>query len=386
MKIVNALIYRNRTFVRGSLEFGSVITSVGTDNPGGSSGIDAGGCFLIPGLVDIHTHGAMDADASDGDMAGLTAMSRYYASSGVTSWLPTTMTLKEPELLEAVSCVSRFRRPVDGARAVGIHLEGPFLSYEKRGAQNPDNLRAPDIDMFRRLNERSGGMVKLVTVAPEEPGAIGFIREASGDASVSLGHTAADYDTCMAAFDAGADHITHLYNGMPDLLHRSPGLIGAGSDAGACAEIISDGFHVHPSAVRAARKLFGEKLILISDSLRCAGMPDGEYELGGQAVSMKDGRAYLRGTDTIAGSSVHLMEALRRAVSFGIPLEDAVFAATEAPADSIRMGDRIGRIAPGRDADFVLLDRALNVRDVYIGGVPVRSGGTVPVSNSTAAR
>ena len=208
-------------------------------------------------------------------------------------------------------------------------------------------------------------------MAPEEPGAIDFIRQASGICTVSLGHTTADYDTAMAAYEAGASHTTHLFNAMPALGHREPGVIGAARDAGATVELISDGFHIHPSAVRLAHALFGEKLVLISDSLRCAGMPDGDYMLGGQPIEMKNGRATLKGTDTLAGSSIHLMEGLRRAVSFGVPLECAVAAASAAPAKVIGMDGVIGSLAPGHLADFVILDHALKVRAVFIGGKQV---------------
>ena len=221
--------------------------------------------------------------------------------------------------------------------------------------------------MFHRLDEASGGIVRLVTVAPEEPGALEFIRDVSRTCTVSIGHTTADYDTAMAAYQAGASHATHLFNGMPSLLHREPGVIAAACDAGASVELITDGLHIHPSVIRLTHKLFGEKLVLISDSLRCAGMPDGDYTLGGQPITMKNGRATLTGTDTLAGSSIHLMDGLRRSVSFGVPLEAAVYAATEAPAKTIRHSD-IGRLAVGCCADLVLLDSQLNLKAVFIDG------------------
>ena len=188
-------------------------------------------------------------------------------------------TLKEPVLTKSMEAVRDFQRPADGAKVAGVHLEGPFLSLKKCGAQNPDNLHAPDAAMFRRLNDASGHRVRLVTVAPEEPGALPFIREVSQECAVSLGHTTADYDTAMAAYAAGASHATHLFNAMPALNHREPGVVAAAMDAGATVELITDGFHIHPAIVRLVHRLFGEKLVLISDSLRCAGMPDGDYAL-----------------------------------------------------------------------------------------------------------
>ena len=365
MRISNAKIFVHGAFVDGGIEFDEKIRAVGADVTGGE---DLQGCYVIPGLIDVHTHGAMGEDASDALAAGMPAMSRYYAAQGVTSWLPTTMTLKEHTLKAAVETIREFRRPADGAKAVGIHLEGPFLCYAKRGAQAAENLHAPDAAMFHRLNEASGGMVKLITVAPEEEGALDFIREVSAVCTVSVGHTTADYDTAMAAFEAGASHATHLYNGMPGLHHREPGVIAAALDAGATVELITDGLHIHPAVVRLTHKLYGEQLVLVSDSLRCAGMPDGDYELGGQPITVKEGKATLTGTDKLAGSSVHMMDGLRRAVSFGVPLEAAVTAATAAPARAIRMADSIGTLDVGKWADLVVLDEALQVKKVYING------------------
>ncbi|MCQ2507520.1 MAG: N-acetylglucosamine-6-phosphate deacetylase [Dorea sp.] len=369
MKIFNAKVFLDGQFVSGGIEFDARFLSVGPEITSGD--LDARGAYIIPGLVDIHTHAAVGEDASDGKAEAMAVMGRYYAKEGVTSWLPTTMTLKEPVLTKAMEAIKSYKRPADGAKVAGIHLEGPFLCYAKRGAQNADNLHAPDVDMFHRLNQASGGLVRLVTVAPEEPGAITFIKEISKTCTVSVGHTTADYDTAMAAYQAGASHATHLYNGMPGLLHRAPGVIAAASDAGATVELIPDGFHIHPSVIRLTSRLFGDKLCLISDSLRCAGMPDGDYELGGQPITMKNGKATLTGTDTLAGSSIHLMEGLRRSVSFGLSLEYAVTAATISPAKAIRMEDTLGAIAPGRCADFVILDEALQVKDVYIDGVSI---------------
>ena len=369
MKLSNAQVLLDGRFVAGGMDFDETVRAVGPQVKGGT---DAQGWYLIPGLIDIHTHGAMGEDASDGKPEGLTTMARYYAAQGVTSWCPTTMTLKEPELTKAMEAVKGFQRPTDGAKVAGIHLEGPFVSRKKCGAQNPDNLHAPDIHMFHRLNEASGGLVRLITLAPEEPGALPFIREASRDCTVSLGHTTADYDTAMAAYEAGATHATHLFNAMPALNHREPGVVPAALDAGATVELITDGFHIHPAVIRLVHRLFGEKLALISDSLRCAGMPDGDYELGGQPITLTGGVARLQGTATLAGSSIHLMEGLRRSVRFGVPLEAAVTAATLTPAKAIRQEHRIGSLAPGKAADFVLLDRELTVRAVYIDGKPIR--------------
>lgn len=192
-----------------------------------------------------------------------------------------------------------------------------------------------------------------------------FIRQVSKVCAVSLGHTTADYDTAMAGFAAGATHATHLYNGMPSFLHRAPGVIGAALDAGASVELICDGLHIHPSVIRATYRLFGEKLNLISDSLRCAGMPDGSYELGGQPIVMKDHKATLL-DGTIAGSSISLLDAVRNAVRFGLPLEAAVYAASTAPAQAV--GLDVGVLEVGRPADLVVLDKALDLKAVFVDG------------------
>lgn len=365
MKISNAKVFVGGAFVDGGIDFDTKVSAVGAAVDGG---IDTQGCYLIPGLIDIHTHAAMGEDASDGEPEGMPKMSRYYAAKGVTSWCPTTMTLKEPELTRAMHVIRDFKRPADGAKVAGVNLEGPFVSYAKRGAQNADNIHAPDAAMFHRLNEASGGIVRLITIAPEEPGGIEAIREISKTCTVSLGHTTADYDTAMAAYDAGARHATHLFNAMPALGHRAPGVIAAASDAGATVELITDGLHIHPAVVRLTHRLFGDRLVLISDSLRCAGMPDGDYTLGGQPITMKNGKATLKDSDTLAGSCIHLYDGLRRAVEFGVPLASAITAATLTPAKAIGRDGEIGSLDPGKCADFVVLDRDLNVRAVFIDG------------------
>ena len=367
MVIGNAKLFLDGKFQEGAITFeNGVITAIGPANA--PADVDAQGRYLVPGFVDVHTHGAMGEDFSDGKPEGLPAMSRHYAAHGVTSFLATTMTLKEEVLTPAMHTIRDFQRPADGAKCAGIHLEGPFLSYAKRGAQAAENLHKPDADMFTRLNQASGGMVKLVTVAPEEEGAIDFIKKVSPVCTVSVGHTTADYDTAMAAYKAGASHATHLYNGMPSLLHRAPGVIAAAFDSGATVELICDGLHIHPAVIRATHKLFGEKLVIISDSLRCAGMPDGQYELGGQPIEMKNGRATLLGTDTLAGSSANLLQELQNVVSFGLPLEDAITALTITPAKAVRLDGEIGSLAVGKRADLVLLNSDLTLDSVYVDG------------------
>ena len=345
---------------------------------GDSQTLDAAGCYVIPGLVDVHFHGCVGEDFSDATPDGLQRMADYELSQGVTYICPAGMTLLEPELTAICKNAAAHRsKNAGGAELVGLHLEGPFLSMAKKGAQNGDFLHAPDVAMLRRLQEAAEGCVKLVTVAPEEPGGLDFVKAATADGiHVSVGHTTADYDTASAAFAAGADHATHLYNGMPPLHHRDPAVIGAASDAShVMPELICDGVHIHGSVVRLTFQLFGkERVILISDSLRATGMPDGQYPFGGQEIEVHGNRATIVGhPETLAGSVTSLMGCLRQAVAFGIPLEDAVRACSYNPARSIGIEDRTGSLEEGKEASFVLLDQdTLAIRSIVFKGALVQ--------------
>ncbi len=284
------------------------------------------------------------------------------------------MTLPEEQLEKICRNTAAHRaKNAGGAEVIGVHLEGPFLSTAKKGAQNEDFLHDPDIDMLHRLQEASENCVRLVTVAPEQPGAMEFIRDAvQNGITVSVGHTVADYDTAMAAFEAGANHATHLYNGMPSIHHRSPGVIGASFDSpGVQAELICDGVHIHGAIVRLTFQLFGaERMILISDSLRATGMPDGQYPFGGQEIEVHGNRATIVGhPETLAGSVTSLMGCLRQAVAFGIPLADAVRACTYNPAQSIGIADRAGSLDICKEASIVLLNKEdLSIRAILFRG------------------
>ena len=253
----------------------------------------------------------------------------------------------------------------DGAAVRGINMEGPFLDAKKKGAHVEGYIRKPDAGFFRELNEYSGNMVKLVTLAPNVDGAMEFIDEVHNEVCISLGHTAADYDTAAEAMRRGAHHVTHLYNAMQPLAHREPGLIGAACDDEQCmAEMICDGIHIHPSVIRATFKMFGpERIVLISDSMMATGMENGTYQLGGQEVTMKDCKATLK-DGTIAGSATNLYDCMRKAVSFGVPLEEAIFAATRNPAKSIGIYDEVGSLSVGKKADILLVTDDLELREV----------------------
>ena len=336
--------------------------------------VDAAGCYIIPGLTDLHFHGCRGHDFSDGDPEGLAEMARYELSRGVTQICPAGMTLLEDQLVKICQTAAAHRRSgLPGATLSGINLEGPFLSMAKKGAQNGDWLQKPNMELLRKLEEVSGGLVKLVSVAPEVEGAMDFIREASNEVRVSIAHTTADYDTAMAAFGAGASHVTHLFNAMPPFTHRAPGVVGAAFDTPDCwVELICDGIHIHPSVVRAVFKLFGaDRVVLVSDTMRAAGMADGGYSLGGQPV-VKKGKYATLADGTLAGSVTDLMDCMRTAVSFGIPLADAVRAAAVNPAQSIGIYSRCGSLENGKWANVVLLNRDLSIRTVMFKGKIVK--------------
>ncbi|HPJ03705.1 MAG TPA: N-acetylglucosamine-6-phosphate deacetylase [Candidatus Limiplasma sp.] len=366
MLIKNALVLTpQKTFEKLDVSVHDTIEAIGKlPDP---ADIDADGYYLIPGLIDIHTHGAMSFDFSDGDSEGTQKIAAFFAAHGITSYCATLMTFDEATLTDAVIAIRDLPRGQRDARCAGIYLEGPFLSESKRGAQAATNLHAPDIGMFQRLSQTSRGIVKMVGVAPELPGAMDFIREASKTTAVSLAHTAAYYETAKAGYNHGASNATHLFNAMNGLHHREPAVVGAAFDSGAYAELICDGIHIHPSVVRMTFRLFEDRLILVSDSARCAGMPNGNYTLGGQAITMTDGKATLP-DGTIAGSAIHLMQAVQNVISWGISPADAVTAATLTPAKAIGMDSRIGSIAPGKQADMLLLNDKFELVSTIIGG------------------
>ena len=369
MIFTNAKIFTPGGWVRGGFRTeNGMFVSV---RPGeAEEGADLNGAKVLPGLVDIHIHGAAGADASDGDEDGLFVMGRHLARRGVTAFLPTLMSLPPEQTARALAAVrsAALRGAGDCARILGARTEGPYLSAERCGAQNRGYLRAPDPEEFECLFERCEGVIRITDLAPELSGAKDLLRVAEPRCRVSLGHTAADYETAAAAFDAGASHVTHLFNAMPPFHHRSPGIIGAAAERPAVtAELICDGVHVHPSAVRLAFRLFPERLCLVSDAMRCCGLGEGEFELGGQTVTVRGGEARL-GDGTLAGSVSDLYADMKNAVLFGVGEETAIRVATILPARLAGAEDRIGTIEPGRCADFLICGDDLSLREVYLAG------------------
>lgn len=326
--------------------------------------VDAEGLKVLPGLVDIHSHGAFGHDFSDADAQGLKTVLKYEKSNGITSYCPTSMTLPLEELEKIFQTAHQVGEDEDQARIVGINMEGPFLDVPKKGAHVEAYIRKPEGEFFDNCQKAANGLIKLVTLAPNVEGAQEFIKEYHDKVVISLGHTSADYNCAKEATEAGAHHVTHLYNAMQPLSHREPGLIGAAIDDKECVvELISDGIHIHPCVVRATFELFPGRVALISDSMMATGMENGTYQLGGQEVTVKDGKATLA-NGTIAGSATNLYDCMRRAVSFGVPEEQAILAATAVPAKSIGVYDRVGSIEVGKEADLLLVTEDLELKQV----------------------
>lgn len=335
--------------------------------------VDGKGCFAIPGLIDLHFHGCMGYDFCDGTKEAIEKIAEYEASVGVTAIAPATMTLPVDELEEILKVAAAYKKEFSkGADLIGINMEGPFISSAKKGAQDERNIISCDTKICQRFLDASEGLVKFVGIAPEESEkSIAFIEQMKDKVNISLAHTNADYDTSKAAFDAGANHAVHLYNAMPAFTHRAPGVVGAVFDSKhVMAEIICDGVHIHPSMVRATFQMMGEeRMILISDSMRATGMPDGTYTLGGLDVNVVGNRATLAADGALAGSATNLMDCMRTAVKeMGIPLETAVACATMNPAKSLGQYDHYGSITKGKKANVVLLDDELNLKMVIKDG------------------
>ncbi|MGN1195557.1 MAG: N-acetylglucosamine-6-phosphate deacetylase [Acutalibacteraceae bacterium] len=325
------------------------------------------GLLALPGFIDIHTHGGSGADACDMKEEALETLSRHYARHGVTSFCPTTMTLPVAQLKKIFESIESFKGKEPAAYIQGINMEGPYVSKNKCGAQNPDYIALPDAEEFLGLTNVS--KVSLVDVAPEADGAFEFAEKISPHCVCSIAHTDADYETAKKAIKHGFSHVTHFYNAMSGLSHRAPGVVGAVfEDDKVTAELICDGFHLSPAAVRIAFKVLGaDRCVAISDSLSSADFPDGEYMLGGQKVIVKDGHAHLE-NGTIAGSTANLFEEFRNLLSFGIDFKTALKACSENPAKVIGVFDKCGSLEVGKNADIILVDNELNLKHVFVRG------------------
>lgn len=339
--------------------------------------LDGEGSFCFPGMIDLHFHGCKGYDFCDGTKEAVEEIAKYEASIGVTAIAPATMTLPVDELCDILANGAAYRAEQQNksvkkeADLVGVNMEGPFISEAKKGAQDARNIIPCDTAVYRKFQEAAGGLVKFIGIAPEEGDAVSFIEEVKGEVSVSLAHTNADYETAKKAFDAGADHAVHLYNAMPAFTHREPGVVGAVADSEhVMAEIICDGVHIHPATVRTTFKMMGEdRMILISDSMRAAGMPDGQYTLGGQDVNVKGNKATMVLDGALAGSVTTLPDCVRTVVKeMGISLETAIACATINPARSLGIDALYGSVEQGKKADLVLWDENLQLVHVIKDG------------------
>ncbi|MBR3794577.1 MAG: N-acetylglucosamine-6-phosphate deacetylase [Clostridia bacterium] len=364
------------TFKTGAFEvvdgkFGSILPENVPEDA-----IDLEGATVIPGLIEVHSHGNSGYDFSDGNYEGLVEMAKFYLSCGVTSFAPASMTLPYDVLEKAFATAVKLaqEKPEGCAVLRGIQMEGPYFSYKKRGAQNPDYLKGPDFEGFKKLYDDCSGLIRIVDVAPELPGAAEFVAKAKELCTVSIAHTDSDYDHAKAAVDAGVTHLTHLYNAMPGIHHRNPGVIPAAvENKNVRAEIICDGMHIHPASVRLAFSMFGgERMIIVSDSGRCAGQPDGTtFDIGGQIAQLVGGVAKLVADGTIACSASNMWHCLTNVLSWNIAEEDAIRAATYNPACAIGAQDVVGSIETGKQADFIICSEGYASKRVFLAGKEV---------------
>ncbi len=334
--------------------------------------LDFEGCYVVPGFVDIHVHGGAGEDVMDASDGGLDRLSLFLAAGGVTSFLATTNTDSQERTLKAVREIGEAaKRGTRGARLLGLHMEGPYISMERSGAQNRAHIRLPALDELGQASLEAGGSLRMVTLAPEVDGALEAVRWLASRGIVpAAGHTDATYDEARAGIEAGIRHASHLFNGMRSLHHREPGLVGAAlDDERVTVELIADCYHIHPAVLRIVARLKGAgRTALVSDSIAAAGLPDGDYSLGGMKVAVRHGKSLLE-SGTLAGSTIRLCDAVRNMVEKAdVPLREAVEMASTTPARVAGAADRKGSIAPGMDADITVLDRGLSVMLTMVEG------------------
>lgn len=349
---------------------GEKISKIG--NFSSEDGLDLTGLVIMPGLIDMHIHGCGGADTGDATPEALETMSQTLVKNGVTSFCPASMTLSFEELTKIFANIDAMKDKVGGAYIHGANMEGPYIAMSKKGAQNPLYVRNPDKEEFKKLYEGCNGAIRVVDIAPECDGGDEFIKEIQPICPVSIAHTDAGYDDAVHAIELGVRHITHLFNAQSGLHHRKPGVVGAAFDVGRAngvrAELICDGFHIHPATLRIAFREMGEDgTVIISDSMKAAGCPDGDYDLGGQPVYVRDGKALLA-DGTIAASTSNVYKELKNVISFGIPEKQAVKSATINPAKAIRVDDKTGSIEEGKLADILVVDKDYNIKLVIVKG------------------
>lgn len=369
--IINGKIVTRDAVIEGrTLLFDEKIVGI-SDCAGGCEIIDAQGGYVTPGLIDVHTHGYLGYDCSDGEIGGLRRMAEGIAKNGVTSFMATTMTMPYDDLERAFDVTRDYMEnpSENGARALGVNAEGPFLSEAKRGAHKKEYLKLPDADFLLKHKD----VVKITTIAPELDGAMDAIRKlAANGIRVSAGHTAASFEDTLKAIDAGATQATHTFNAMPALNHRAPGATGAFLwDDRVYCELITDGFHVNPAFFKLLRRLKGEKLVMITDNLRSAGLSDGEYISGGLRVHVQGIRCLLD-DGTIAGSMLRLNKGVKNMIDLGgAPVWEAVAMASANPAAAVGVADLKGALESGLDADIAIFNAEFDALKTIIGGMVV---------------
>ena len=343
------------------------IVAVGTGHSSVPVDVDLAGRWLLAGFIDLHVHGGGGHDMTTSPEA-MAAGVRFHRGRGTTRTLVSLMAQSVDAMCDQLAWAAGLAR--DGV-IEGVHLEGPFLATKRCGAQNPAHLLAPDPSVARKLVEAGGGSVKTITVAPELPDALPMIAElVAAGLTVAIGHTDATYDQARAGFDAGATLATHLFNAMGSFKQREPGPSIAALDAGVPVELINDGVHVHDGLTRVITRHFADQVALITDAISATGVGDGSYSLGDQHVLVSDGRAALAGTDHLAGSTLTMDLALRRAVQvLGVPIHQASVALSGTPARVLGLGGVTGAIQPGLAADLIVLDDQLEIERVMVAGL-----------------
>lgn len=341
----------------------------GLSEKAGEEVVELGENLLIPGFIDLHTHGCVGYDFSTADKEEIDKMCGFYLSRGITSVAGTTMTMGYEDYKKAAATIGEYMDGVENHNLIGINMEGPFLSVEKKGAHDPQYIIDASQEKMDELNKLAKGHFLIVDIAPERPGAIEFIKKNSKDYVISVAHTPADYEKTMEAFEAGATQVTHLFNAMNGLGHRDPGVPGAAFAAGANVEMICDGIHIHPTVMKMVYKLFKERLLVISDSMSAAGLQDGEYVLGGLPVFVKEGKATLD-NGTIAGSTTDMLKEMGVWMdSCGLSMEEILPCMTINQAKAVHMEDKIGSIETGKAADLVVISPEREVQAVYKNGI-----------------
>ncbi len=388
MIIANGMVFHKGRFEKKDIQIEDG-RFAGIAEPGGlkpdTECLDASGRYILPGLVDVHTHGRMGEDFSALTEESLQKLLCSYAACGVTSVLATTMTNEPEQVEQSLEVIGLYRKKLQKTRGfremkglaatlAGIHMEGPFLGAEKKGAHDARYLKELDWNWLKQMQEVSGGSIRLITIDPALSGAEAFTGKCvENGIKVSLGHTACEYETAVKAVQAGADHVTHVCNAMNPLHHREPGLVGAALDMGMYTELICDGIHVHPALVRLLFAAHPEQMVLVSDSIAAAGCPDGIYSSGGLKIRMENKKAVLE-DGTIAGSAISLFDAMVNAIKYGVPAEAAVNSATYLPAKSVGLEETAGSIAVGRKADFLMVDKDWQLERVFIEGLQPMEG------------